>query len=120
MLNLDTHIVIHLLDGGLTSAEIEILRGKSVGISAIVLWELAQLHQKARIAYGPGSPNVSAFLRKCHVWPIDVEVSIASTRLDVTNDPADEIIGATSVVHRVPLLIRDFKLRASNRIPLAS
>jgi predicted nucleic acid-binding protein len=44
MLNLDTHIVIHLLDGALTNSEIQILSGQSVGISAIVIWELAKLH----------------------------------------------------------------------------
>lgn len=43
----------------------------------------------------------------------------AFTRLDVAGDPADELIGATSVVHNLPLLTRDPRLRASRMIPLA-
>ena len=40
---------------------------------------------------------------------------------DVTikNDPADEIIAATSVVHRVPLVTRDRRIRRSKLVPLA-
>ena len=53
------------------------------------------------------------------VWPITREVAIASTRLDVRGDPADELIAATSVVHRVPLVTRDRNLRGSKLVPLA-
>jgi PIN domain nuclease of toxin-antitoxin system len=53
------------------------------------------------------------------VWPVTREVALASTRLDVRGDPADELIGATSVVHNVPLLTRDKTLLKSKRIPLA-
>jgi PIN domain nuclease of toxin-antitoxin system len=40
-------------------------------------------------------------------------------RLDVAGDPADELIAATSVVHKVPLVTRDRALLRSKRIPLA-
>ena len=46
-------------------------------------------------------------LSRLHVWPIDLTIARASTRLDFSSDPADEIIAATSVVHSVPLLTRD-------------
>ena len=52
--------------------------------------------------------------------PIDLTVARASTRLDFTSDPADEIIAATSVVHNVPLLTRDDIIRSSKMVPLAS
>ena len=55
-----------------------------------------------------------------HVWPITREVAVASTRLDVQADPADELIAATSVVHRLPLVTRDRSLRRSKLIPLAA
>ena len=34
--------------------------------------------------------------------------------------PADEIISATSLVHRVPLLTRDRKMRRSKLVPTAA
>jgi predicted nucleic acid-binding protein len=33
--------------------------------------------------------------------------------------PADELIAATSVVHRVPLVTRDRQIRRSKLVPLA-
>ena len=42
-----------------------------------------------------------------------------STRLDIDSDPADELIAATSIVHKVPLLTRDRVLLRSKQIPLA-
>jgi PIN domain nuclease of toxin-antitoxin system len=40
--------------------------------------------------------------------------------LDFRGDPADEIIAATSVVHRAPLLTRDRQIRRSKVVPLAN
>jgi PIN domain nuclease of toxin-antitoxin system len=54
-----------------------------------------------------------------HVWPLDFAVCRASTELDFSSDPADELIAATSVVHRVPLVTRDRKIRASRIVPFA-
>ena len=59
-------------------------------------------------------------LNRVHVWPIDLAVARASTRLDFESDPTDEIIAATSVVHNVPLLTRDRIIRGSKVVPLAS
>jgi len=53
------------------------------------------------------------------VWPLTREVARTSARLDVSGDPADEIIAATSVVHSVPLLTRDKRLKRSKVVPLA-
>ena len=41
MLNLDTHILIHALDGTLTPVERRLLSAEPWSISAIVLWEIA-------------------------------------------------------------------------------
>jgi predicted nucleic acid-binding protein len=42
-----------------------------------------------------------------------------STSLDFRSDLADELIAATSIVYRAPLLTRDRKLRASKIVPIA-
>lgn len=54
-----------------------------------------------------------------HVWPITLEVCRAIEDLDFDSDLADELIAATSLVHNVPLLTRDRKLRRSEVVPLA-
>jgi PIN domain nuclease of toxin-antitoxin system len=38
--------------------------------------------------------------------------------LDFRSDPADEVIAATSVVHRVPLVTRDRTIRKSRTVPM--
>jgi len=56
-------------------------------------------------------------LARVHLWPLTREVARMSTRLDVHADPADELIAATSIVHKVPLVTRDRALLKSNLIP---
>lgn len=118
MINLDTHIVVHALNGTLTTAERAALEAHPWGISAIVLWELAKLVQLRRLDLDFADPAFRRFLAAVHVWPIDLAVSLQSARLDLRSDPADELIAATSVVHRVPLLTRDARLLASRVVPL--
>jgi len=40
MLNLDTHIFLHALNGSLRKKEIELLSADEWGISSIVIWEI--------------------------------------------------------------------------------
>jgi len=119
MLNLDTHMLIHALRGDLRARERELLSSSAWGVAAIVLWELAKLAQLGRIDLDLDDPEVDAVLAGLHVWQLDLAVAKASTRLDFSGDPADELIAATSVVHGVPLLTRDRKIRKSKRVPLA-
>jgi predicted nucleic acid-binding protein len=46
------------------------------------------------------------------------EIARASTRLDVHVDPAGELIAATSLVHKAPLVTRNRKLLSSKLLPL--
>lgn len=119
MLNLDTHVLLQAVSADLTPVENRLLRTNSWSISAIVLWEIAKLAQLGRIEVDLDDPTVRRTLASLQVWPITIDIAQASTRLDVTSDPADEIIAATSVVHHVPLLTRDRNLRRSKLIPLA-
>ncbi len=119
MLALDTHIVVWSLAGGLTVRERRAIGSSRCGISAIVLWELAMLVRRRRATLALDDPTVVSALATLHVWPLDLDVARASAALDFRSDPADEIIAATSVVHRVPLLTRDRRIRASKLVPLA-
>lgn len=119
MLNLDTHILLYAVTGGLTPAESKLLRSHPWSISAIVLWEIAKLAQLGRIEVDLDDRKVEKVLRSVYLWPITPDIAKVSTRLDVQGDPADELIGATSIVHEVPLITRDRSLRRSRKIPLA-
>ncbi len=119
MLNLDTHILIHALSGTLRPGEEALLTGNRWSVSAIVLWELAKLVQLGRVEMDLDDREVARVLSRLHVWPIDLAVARASTRLDFRGDPADEIIAATSLVHNVPLLTRDGAMRRSKMAPVA-
>jgi PIN domain nuclease of toxin-antitoxin system len=119
MLNLDTHVLLHALAGSLRAPEEALLRQDAWSISAIVLWEVTKLAQLGRIELDVDGPELERTLARVKVWPLDLAVCRAIRELDVRGDPADEIISATSLVHRVPLVTRDRKLRRSRIVPLA-
>lgn len=119
MLNLDTHILLHAIAGKLTPRETRHLSAARWSISAIVLWEIAKLAQVGRISIDLDNRDVVRVLSALHVWPITLDIARAGTALDVRVDPADELIAATSIVHKIPLVTRDRKLLASRIIPLS-
>ena len=119
MINLDTHVLVFALDGTVTAKERRALEANPWSISGIVLWELAKLRQLGRIELDLEAPEIVRLLSRLHVWLIDLETCLRSTKLDFRGDPADELIAATSVVHKVPLLTRDRTIRASRVVPLA-
>ena len=80
---------------------------------------MAKLLQLGRIEMDLEDREVAGILRRIHVWPIELAVTLASTRLDFKGDPADELIAAPSVVHRIPLVTRDLVIRGSDIVPLA-
>lgn len=119
MLNLDTHILVFALQGRLRPTEDELLSKSNWSVSSIVLWELAKLVQLGRLEMDLDSARVERALTRIAVWPIDLAVARASTRLDFKGDPADELIAATSLVHEIPLVTRDREIRRSKLVPLA-
>jgi PIN domain nuclease of toxin-antitoxin system len=119
MLSLDTHVLLHALGGRLTPTERKLLSGDDWSISAIVLWEICKLEQLGRIELDLEDGDVARTLARIHTWPLSWEVCRQSCRLDIEGDPADELIGATSIVHGAPLVTRDRRLRRSRLIPLA-
>jgi PIN domain nuclease of toxin-antitoxin system len=119
MPNLDTHILIHALNGQLTTKEREVLADGQWGISAMVIWELAKLAQLGRIDLDIDSADFARALSSIHIWPLDLAVCRQIRALDFRSDPAGEIIAATSLVHSAPLVTRDRRIRRSRVVPLA-
>ncbi len=119
MLNLDTHILLYALTGDLTRREASLLSSDAWSISAIVLWEISKLTELGRIEIDLEHPELIRTLARIQTWPLTLELCRAIRTLDFKGDPADEIIGATSIVHKIPLLTRDRRIRRSKRVPLA-
>lgn len=120
MLNLDTHILVFALKGELKLPEEKVLSNDRWSISSIVLWELAKLTQLGRIDLDLDDREVQRQLAKLQVWPITLDVCRQMTRLDFRSDPADELIAATSIVHKLPLVTRDQLIRTSKLISFAT
>lgn len=119
MLNLDTHILLYALTGDLTKREASLLSRDAWCISAIVLWEISKLSELGRIEIDLDYPELVRTLARIQTWPLTLEVCRAIRTLDFKGDPADEIIVATSIVHKIPLLTRDRRIGRSKRVPLA-
>jgi PIN domain nuclease of toxin-antitoxin system len=119
MLNLDTHILVSILDGDLSPRENELVLKNELAISGVVLWELAKLTQLGRLELDLDSAEFRQCLRQLYTFSITLEIARTSTRLDFASDPADEIIAATSIVERIPLLTRDRRILKSRVVPLA-
>ena len=107
MLNLDTHILLYALTDELTPRESALLSHETWSISAIVLWEIAKLAELGRIEVDLDHPELARTLARIQTWPLTLDVCRAIKTLDFDSDPADEIIAATSIVYRLPLLTRD-------------
>ena len=119
MLNLDTHILVHALQGTLKARERRLLAEDHWSISAIVLWELAKLAQLKRVSIDLFSPSFTLALSRIHIWPVNLKLCQQVISLDFKSDPADEIIAATSIVFHVPLVTRDKAILKSKLVPFA-
>lgn len=120
MLNLDTHILVDALSGELSRKERNLLARDKWCISAIVLWELAKLRQLGRIEIEVQSIEFARALSQVTVISLDPQICQKSTELDFASDPADELIAATSIVFKVPLVTRDKKILRSRMVPFLS
>ena len=120
MLNLDTNVVLALVEDQLRTAEIrEMEADPAWGISPMVMWEIAKLGKLGRINVRFDDPVLTDLFSVITIWPITHTIARATLRLDFSSDPADEIIAARSLVHGAPLLTRDGRILSSQVTPLA-
>jgi PIN domain nuclease of toxin-antitoxin system len=90
-----------------------------VAISDKTLWELAMMVDRKQIAV---SIPLLAFLREiervCTVLPLDAAVAERSMSFGrrFPKDPADRIIAATAIVHALPLVTSDKRIRNSGEV----
>ena len=78
------------------------LRQHEWAISPIILWELARLVSLERLTLDLDSVEFSRLIGQIQILPITLAISLTSTKLDFNCNPADEIIAATSIVHKIP------------------
>jgi len=87
-----------------------------VAISAISLWELAFLFERARIqAYGTVEASVRLIIEDVAVKPITPEIAALAAQFpdDYPSDPSDRLIGATARAEGLTLITRDERIRKS-------
>ncbi len=125
----DTHAVLWFFAGEVrrlgcrARRVLETADGVSVGIvvSAISLWEIAQLADARRIRLPVGYTAWCDHLEKLpgiHVEPLlrdDVEMARSLAALP---DPSDRLISGTALRLRAPLLTGDRRIAASGRVPV--
>jgi len=104
----------------LTSRERALLAKEAWSISAIVLWEIAKLSELGRVEIELDRAELVRALARVQTWPPTLDTCRAIQSLDFDSDAADEIIAATSLVHRIPLMTHDRKMRRSKLVPIAS
>ena len=119
MILLDTHALFwaRAQPQRLPARALQTIEGAdALAISDITMWELAMLARKGRIAVAGRLDGYLADVSAgCRVMPItpDIAAKIANLGDEFpTGDPADQIIWATSTVHRLPLVSADSRLRS--------
>lgn len=121
MLNLDTHVLIFMVQDELNHNERQKILSISdkLCISSIVLWEIAMLVKKNRIRFDFDSNEWKSLVSDLKILDIDEKIATQSTHLDFDSDPSDQLIAATSIIHNIPLLTRDKNILKSKLVPFA-
>ena len=93
---------------------------RGLAISDFTLFELSLLFRKKRfdLVVSPES-FLSEVERRFVVLPITANIALQASQLPASypKDPADRIIGATSLIEDIPLLTADREIRKSRAVP---
>jgi PIN domain nuclease of toxin-antitoxin system len=127
---LDTHILIwwRLDSKELSRAQVRRLqdlenRQMPVAISAVTLWEIAMLSSRGRIEMHEPMDIWLEEVEKhplIEVLPLTARIAAESVSLgpDFHNDPADQIIVATTRIHGRTLMTSDDRIRRWGGVPV--
>lgn len=88
-------------------------------MSDISAWEIAMLVKKGRLEIDTNAANfMTLYLQSRNISVIHISPEIAelstSFGTDISNDPADRLIAATSIIHNAQLVTADEKLLQSD------
>ena len=129
MILLDTHIWIWLVNEteDLKKVWQGIIRSQEsdgIGVSVISCWEVAKLVEKGRLQLKlPVDEWIDLSLAYPGVQLLELtpQIAVESTQLPGSfhQDPADQIIVATSRAYNIPLLTADAKIRNYPHVQLA-
>ena len=121
----DTNILLYWADGPKrlsqsASAALDFgIESASSACSDISLWEIAMLYARGRVNNRAGVTS-AAYIRDIitgmaiTILPITAEIAeLPQSSLFSHGDPADRLIGATTLVHHAPLITADEKLRTT-------
>lgn len=120
MILLDTHIWVWWINNSKELTTVQrntIVKNSSGGLalSVISIWEVAKLVEKERIIL---NMPVLEWIEKAidysgiKVYPLSSKIIVESTELkgEFHNDPADQLIVATSITENIPILTADSKI----------
>ncbi|MGD1104032.1 MAG: type II toxin-antitoxin system VapC family toxin [Terriglobia bacterium] len=122
MILLDTHALVWAVAAPnrlSRTAAVAIRKARAkdgVAISAITLWELANLVARGRIqAYGTVEASVRLLSEGVTIRPLTAEIAALATQFpdDYPRDPADRLIGGTARAEGLVLVTHDEKIRSS-------
>jgi PIN domain nuclease of toxin-antitoxin system len=121
----DTHAVVwltqeqELLSDAASAALIEGRREGLLAIADITLREIAMQITRGRLSVSSSLDVYLHFIESIfNVLPVDGRIAERSTRFGSTypRDPADQLIGATAIVHGARLVTKDERIRASGEV----
>jgi PIN domain nuclease of toxin-antitoxin system len=121
---LDTHVVLRWINESkkLSREQVRVLRAaaahqEAMALSAISLLEIAALEESGRIH--DDVRLIFSFLQSqaFQILPITFDIAIEAARLRVLRDPADRVIVATALVHRLQLVTSDQRIIDSKLVP---
>ena len=92
----------------------EAVASDGLAISSMTIWETAWLANAGRVRFsGTVDTFVDEIVRRCRVIEITPEIAVTSVRFpsNYPKDPVDRLIGATALVHALPLITKDAGIR---------
>ena len=124
---LDTHVLIWLAQDyrrisptALSAIERARQQSRGLAVASITFVEVARLASYGQIRCIPDVDTLlREFERRFVILPITASIALQAFELPASypRDPADRIIGATSLVEDIPLITADRDIRKSRAVP---